>query len=537
MPNISASKKALVGRPCLTCQRRKIKCDRAKPDCHRCQKAGLQCGGYASDSFVLVVPTRISGEGANKVRLRRTKGKENVKSTIVQEDDNGTVDGRSGGTVQVPGTSPQSYINTAPENRMQVLSYFLERYLPASMTSHRNFITPSSWVRSLPNLLGRWEVLDTALSALCLAYIGDLHQGYVHLHESQRFYNEALLRLRSMSLDSLKSANEGVLTMTMTMAMYELFHSTYGRLQGWMFHVKGACRILQLRGPPTKDTPLDMSLFNRVRNTALWDAYGSRKMLFLARPEWQNLSDTPHDILLDALVCIPGLIEASDNMLSLTQSGRVDLPGIDDLLRCWHAIYLRLTEWYVEFEKQEPVGLYDCGPLDRKGHPYLDADKSHLYSMFPQVISFRDTYVAQNLLMYWFGQLVVHTTMLQLYVSREKHQNRLNPDAFPGNYKGIHSISRGNVQKAGDYYATKICQSTANLRGGYGFQIVMVPLWAAQQFYDICQDPRYEWCQTVLRNFGAVGGYVLSAETLGFLRPAQYPGITMKGGDMVINSI
>lgn len=25
MPNISASKKALVGRPCLTCQRRKIK--------------------------------------------------------------------------------------------------------------------------------------------------------------------------------------------------------------------------------------------------------------------------------------------------------------------------------------------------------------------------------------------------------------------------------------------------------------------------------------------------------------------------------
>lgn len=115
---------------------------------------------------------------------------------------------------------------------MQVLSYFLERYLPASMTSDRKFITPSSWIRSLPNLLGRWEVLDTALSALCLAYIGDVHQEYVHSHESQRYYNDALRRLRSMPLDLLKSANEGVLTTTMIMAMYEVedyssFHLSY----------------------------------------------------------------------------------------------------------------------------------------------------------------------------------------------------------------------------------------------------------------------------------------------------------------------
>lgn len=198
-----------------------LQCDRAKPDCHRCQKAGLECGGYSSDSFVLVVPTRIS-EGTNKVRLRRTKDKENGKTTALQKDDKSNTEGGPDGGSKVAVMSPETYINLAPENRMQVLSYFIERYLPSSMTSHRKFITPSSWVRSLPSLLGRWEVLDTALSALCLAYIGDLHQGYAHLHESQRFYNEALLKLRSMSLDSLKSANEGVLTMTMTMAMYEV---------------------------------------------------------------------------------------------------------------------------------------------------------------------------------------------------------------------------------------------------------------------------------------------------------------------------
>lgn len=115
---------------------------------------------------------------------------------------------------------PESHINVAPEYRMQVLSHFLDRYLPASMTSQRKFITPSSWVRSLPSLLGRWEVLDTALSALCLAYIGDVHQVRVHTHESQ--YNDVLQKLRSMSLDSLRSSSEGVLTTSMTMAMYEV---------------------------------------------------------------------------------------------------------------------------------------------------------------------------------------------------------------------------------------------------------------------------------------------------------------------------
>lgn len=36
-----------------------------------------------------------------------------------------------------------------------------------------------------------------------------------------------------------------------------------------MVHVKGAGRLLELRGPPTKENPLDMSLYNRVRTTAV----------------------------------------------------------------------------------------------------------------------------------------------------------------------------------------------------------------------------------------------------------------------------
>jgi hypothetical protein len=90
------------------------------------------------------------------------------------------------------------------------------------MTNYRTFETPSAWIKGLPNLLGRWEILDTGLTALCLAYIGDLHHDKAHLQESQRFYSSVLRKMGSLPLESIKSANEGVLATTMIMAMYEV---------------------------------------------------------------------------------------------------------------------------------------------------------------------------------------------------------------------------------------------------------------------------------------------------------------------------
>lgn len=256
-------------------------------------------------------------------------------------------------------------------------------------------------------------------------------------------------------------------------------------------------------------------------------------MTYLARYEWQNLSQHPHDVLLDTLLCIPGLLESYDNILSSSQSCKADIDSLDDLLSCWHAIHLRLTQWFLTFEEEESDGLYEIGPLDPNNHPYLDPDQPHMYAVFPQVLSFHDLYVAQVMIMYWFGQLVAHTSMLQIHATKQKTQTRLKTKAFPSRYDGIQRITIENVQKAGDYYASKICQSTAKLKGGYGFQIVMVPLWAAQVFYDICQDSsKFHWCQTVLRSFGTSCGFP-TAEALGFLRPSQYPGLEKKGNVII----
>ncbi|KAI2631541.1 hypothetical protein GGS26DRAFT_98805 [Hypomontagnella submonticulosa] len=43
---------------CITCKKRRIKCDEAKPSCHRCTSTGRKCDGYASPYVFLSQPDR-----------------------------------------------------------------------------------------------------------------------------------------------------------------------------------------------------------------------------------------------------------------------------------------------------------------------------------------------------------------------------------------------------------------------------------------------------------------------------------------------
>ncbi|KAI0385584.1 hypothetical protein F5Y04DRAFT_188263 [Hypomontagnella monticulosa] len=43
---------------CITCKKRRIKCDEAKPSCHRCTSTGRKCDGYANPDSLLSWPDR-----------------------------------------------------------------------------------------------------------------------------------------------------------------------------------------------------------------------------------------------------------------------------------------------------------------------------------------------------------------------------------------------------------------------------------------------------------------------------------------------
>ncbi|KAK6376138.1 hypothetical protein LTS17_007389 [Exophiala oligosperma] len=49
---------------CLTCKRRRIKCDEGKPSCQRCLKSNIECGGYAPPKIRLFEPAGSSSSSS-----------------------------------------------------------------------------------------------------------------------------------------------------------------------------------------------------------------------------------------------------------------------------------------------------------------------------------------------------------------------------------------------------------------------------------------------------------------------------------------
>ncbi|KAJ5682204.1 hypothetical protein N7462_005369 [Penicillium macrosclerotiorum] len=45
---------------CLTCRTRRVKCDERKPTCARCEKANVECAGYAEKRRISIQPTKQS---------------------------------------------------------------------------------------------------------------------------------------------------------------------------------------------------------------------------------------------------------------------------------------------------------------------------------------------------------------------------------------------------------------------------------------------------------------------------------------------
>lgn len=111
-------------------------------------------------------------------------------------------------------------LNSPDANRLQMVSYFVDRYMPDRMAQRNENITAMTWLMGLPNLLGRWKILDMSLSALSLAYIGDMHGNKQTSRQGEQFYNDALQQMRGRL--ARNQIDEGMLAACICMSIYEV---------------------------------------------------------------------------------------------------------------------------------------------------------------------------------------------------------------------------------------------------------------------------------------------------------------------------
>ncbi|KAI0018993.1 hypothetical protein F4780DRAFT_470565 [Xylariomycetidae sp. FL0641] len=269
---------------CLTCLRRRLRCDEAKPFCHRCAKAGFECLGYE-----------------RPMQWRHT-------STT-------SASFHVSGVGKKPLPSPSESSVLAPVRELS-LDAFEDRVHTSFM--FRNF----TW-RSF-GLLWLEHACDGKLGGLSLEAAKALSQFNFGLCNKLKevelkgamLYGKCL-RIMASKLGNDRALAQGRQDLLVPILLLMMIASIQADKAAAVYHLKAVAKVLLACGPEVfqHDQPL-RNAFEAGRATLLVASLSSRRRTFLENPRWQDVpfahepnTKTSQSYLLDIFIVIPGLLE------------------------------------------------------------------------------------------------------------------------------------------------------------------------------------------------------------------------------------
>ncbi|RPA99429.1 hypothetical protein L873DRAFT_1906139 [Choiromyces venosus 120613-1] len=389
---------------CNTCRKRKIGCDQRRPECGNCIKSNRICTGYHRT----VVFHNATGPGRGthvtkaSVSLDPRRGPSDGDSSSPSSSVVGTtqdvITTRSykGGTILREMGFPFITPSAQPHHRSALLANFLDCYTPSNS---QMVGIPSAWVHSIPFVLnGGIQVLDTAVMAMCTAFVGRRCKDQQLLQESARIYTSALAELNAALSNCEIHTRDETLAATMSLGMYE----TMGCIDptGWQQHANGTGLIVRLRGPEAHQGGLGHYLFCSFRSISLIHSLTTRKHSFLASKEWctvpwAHMRKLPIQHLQDLITELPGIFEDRDTL------PRSSYPQL--LARCLD-LKSRLKSWHENFTRTH------AGPHYWPEFSTLNIDPP----IFPTCYQFPNVGIANTYTFYWTNLILLYSTIIGL---------------------------------------------------------------------------------------------------------------------------
>jgi hypothetical protein len=297
---------------CITCKQRKIRvsrellsprvipltistkqCSLEQPECMVCIKSSRQCGGYHRDR-VFVLDPRTEKE-AQKLKFNSLLDKAVISGPIEAEKrlaekspNKPEIDNvpepinffqvtviRAARIDQMKGSIPThnafeflwriSCPTTRSVYRQQILSEFLHSYYGGVPDPSKTEKISGGWLTMLPDLPDMTEALEAAILAVCTARLGRVNRDPALIHESLRFYTQALWELQRALWTPRLMYREETVAACMGLLMYEVFECPDKSVVGWMGHMRGCAKLVELRGPKSYGTEFSHRLFLTFR--------------------------------------------------------------------------------------------------------------------------------------------------------------------------------------------------------------------------------------------------------------------------------
>ncbi|KAL3496644.1 hypothetical protein BJX62DRAFT_103325 [Aspergillus germanicus] len=462
---------------CNTCRRRKVKCDETKPECLRCTNHGHTCTGYDRK--------RVFIHGHTETAAENSKLRPDTKSAVVQK-------------IEIP------RLNINPEVRAQLLTSFIETYLP--QPHYLRDSTGQSLLQTLPGLTGGSALLDKAAISVSAAFLAKQNQDEWLLRYSSKLYGNILKTLHGKITSGTKLGQD-ILYTTIILQIYELINCAPLGFMAWVAHVQGSIAISSVQG---EETAAEKLFHRQLKYVTLCDAVGKRKAPYLYKtPIWQSDSDSrtradPIDEFIDQLAECSAIMEEIDRFL-FSQPTKTDSPTGDRLLQDCLRLEEDLHETCLSMQRKFGTPIASSpGAIPHGGfRESLDTD------LIPAALEFPSLSCAESHMVYWATLVLLYPLIGELLSVLGIPVGVVPVPAYYGSTNAADSVvfPRADVHSAytalAEYYADEICRSVPyclqpDMRT-LGAQLLLAPFSQCVQFFHV-EGPtaKLKWCQDVL---------------------------------------
>lgn len=392
-----------------------LQCGLQRPQCSNCIKSNRLCTGYQRERVFIINQTVYTGTNGN----RDSKNEE-------PEKEPNEANGSSALVVPIwkqkhKSLKPSTYVSLVPAYRQRLFDTYIRATVPDGSLMGPGF---TSWYQELTTLPHHTTALTTALVALSLSKVAQIHNDQVLRTQSLEYYTNGLWDLQKALWSPEEMYLDQTLAACLLLAAYELFECPGGTKKGYIHHQDGAARLVQLRGPEAHVDGFGHTIFTVYRAGAILHALSRHQHTFLSEEKWMTIPYSVHpklpiDKVWDIIAQVPGIFKQTDEMQRSLPVQSLSI-AVHVLDYCW-GVDAELEKWYADLAASVPGPLFwpelatGSGTATPTTPGTPDDDASSEPNPFPVAYQFINLRMAMILLSYWSLQTIVHNGMMLLY--------------------------------------------------------------------------------------------------------------------------
>ncbi|KAK0753792.1 hypothetical protein B0T18DRAFT_337614 [Schizothecium vesticola] len=306
-------------RGCLTCRKRRVKCDESRPICRTCQRLNLECDGPRGIAFVHQTP---AGPG--------------------------TTQGRAALSEEAP-----VLLSASPRivDFDVYICYTQSHLLRGGLIVSAITDTKAADLVPLGTAVASRQVSHQAIMSLATTLFGVQHRQADITRQGYAMHGVALRQLNQMLSDGTRHARDEVIMAVAALAISESLVPTGP--DNYLTHMMGLEKLIDLQDPVSFWTTKSAGFCKGIRFMILLASLKLGKPSILARPDWKKAMRTnasyeelEEQDLFDVLADCSVLLAQRDAMLSARDANPIKTrEQRDETERRARCLLLHLRQW------------------------------------------------------------------------------------------------------------------------------------------------------------------------------------------------